>query len=319
MVTFINVSEAALTILPDIDSTLAATDAAMCWAVESSEAQEPPNKTPFLGSDIDDADYQQIAEILREQQNFNLEGYKVLCIKRRFAARIRLVGTNDPAAYIELLQKNVREQEQLLAALSIHVSQFFRNESVFHVLEKRILPELLETSRSNKSKLRIWSVGCANGEEPYSLALLCQKQQLEGDLLSIVGTDLSPDALTRAKRGLFPTERVRSVPSEMLAEYFFSSGQHYQLIEQIRERVQFFRHDILADQPFYRANMVLCRNLLIYFSRQQQQQILEILAAALLPGGYLVLGRAETMAPACRKLFVCIDPAERIYRRVLVD
>ncbi|MDX2481271.1 MAG: protein-glutamate O-methyltransferase CheR [Desulfuromusa sp.] len=319
MVNFINVSEVALTILPDIDRTLAVTDAAMCQTVASSDAQQTSSHTPFVGSDIDDTVYQQIAEILREQQNFNLEGYKVLCIKRRVAARIRSVGTNDPAAYIELLQDNVREQEQLLAALSIHVSQFFRNESVFHALEKRILPELLETSRSNNSKLRLWSVGCANGEEPYSLALLCQKQQLKGDLLSIVGTDLSPEALTRAKRGFFPAERVRSVPSEMLADFFFSSGQYYQLIEQVRERVQFFRHDILADQPFYRANLVLCRNLLIYFSRQQQQQILEILAAALLPGGYLVLGRAETMALACRKQFVCIDPAERIYRRVLVD
>lgn len=315
MVNYINAGAGVLTILPDSDNVLPTAGAEMCQAVDSSAAQRQPGRDPFLGSDISDEAYQQIAEILREQQNFNLEGYKVLCIKRRFAARIRSIGYNDPVAYIELLQKNVHEQEQLLAALSIHVSQFFRNESVFHVLEKRILPELLETSRANKGKLRLWSVGCAYGEEPYSLALLCQKQQLKGDLISIVGTDLSPEALTRAKRGLFSADRVRSVPGEMLDDFFFNSGQHYQLLEPIRDRVQFFRHDILTDQPFYRANLVMCRNLLIYFSRQQQQQILEILAAALLPGGYLVLGRAETMAPACRKLFVCIDPAERIYRR----
>jgi chemotaxis protein methyltransferase CheR len=80
--------------------------------------------------------------------------------------------------------------------------------------------------------------------------------------------------------------------------------------------VQFFRHDIVAEQSFYRADLILCRNLLIYFSRQKQQQIIELLAKALLPGGYLVLGRAETMAPDCRGLFHCTDPAERIYRRV---
>ena len=105
----------------------------------------------------------------------------------------------------------------------------------------------------------------------------------------------------------------------MVAAFFSKNGRQYQLNNQLRERVQFFRHDILTDQPFYRADLLLCRNLLIYFSREQQRQVLEILATALLPGGYLVLGRAETMAPSCRELFVCINPAERIYRRLPVD
>ncbi len=319
MENFTDASEVVLTILVDTDNASAATVSLLSRENEAFFDPKLSCQTPFVGSDLDDAGYAQIAEILREQQKFHLEGYKVLCIKRRMAVRIRAVGYNDSEAYIQLLREDIREQEQLLATLSIHVSQFFRNESVFQALERQILPELLETSRHNGSKLRLWSVGCANGEEPYSLALLCQKQRREDDLLSIVGTDLSPEALTRAKRGFFPAERVQGVPGEMLAEFFVASGQQYQLIEDIRERVQFFRHDIFADQPFYRANLILCRNLLIYFSRAQQQQIMEILAAALLPGGYLVLGRAETMALACRKLFICIDPAERIYRRLPVS
>lgn len=319
MVKYINVSEVDLTILPDIDHNLAIIDSDLCQRVEIPEEQKTLNPVPFVGSDLNDTIYQQITEILREQQNFHLEGYKVLCIKRRLAARIRAVGHHEPAAYVDLLQESIHEQEQLLAALSIHVSQFFRNESVFQVLEKQLLPELLETSRHNNSKLRIWSVGCANGEEPYSLALLCQKQLLKGDLLSIIGTDLSPEALTRAKRGVFPADRLRNVPGEVLTDFFCQSDQQYQLIEKVRERVQFFRHDILTDQPFYRANLILCRNLLIYFSRKQQRQVLEILATALLPGGYLVLGRAETMALTCRELFICVDPAERIYQRLPAD
>ncbi len=319
MVKYINVSEVDLTILPDIDHNLAIIDSDLCQRVEIPEEQKALNPVPFVGSDLNDTIYQQISEILREQQNFHLEGYKVLCIKRRLAARIRAVGHHEPAAYVDLLQESIHEQEQLLAALSIHVSQFFRNESVFQVLEKQLLPELLETSRHNNSKLRIWSVGCANGEEPYSLALLCQMQLLKGDLLSIIGTDLSPEALTRAKRGVFPADRLRNVPGEVLTDFFCQSDQQYQLIEKVRERVQFFRHDILTDQPFYRANLILCRNLLIYFSRKQQRQVLEILATALLPGGYLVLGRAETMALTCRELFICVDPAERIYQRLPAD
>ena len=302
--------------MPDIERTLETTVHEIC---QEGEEQASSRLSPFVGSDLSDTVYQQIAEILQEQQNFYLEGYKVLCIKRRMAARIRAVGYNDPVAYIELLRENIREQEQLLAALSIHVSQFFRNPSVFDALEKKVLPELFAASRSQRSKIRIWSIGCANGEEPYSLALLCEKQRRREDLLSIIGTDLSSEALTRAKRGFFPAERIAAVSSEMVTTFFSRDGQQYRLNNQIRERVQFFRHDILADQPFYRADLLLCRNLLIYFSREQQQQVLEILATALLPGGYLVLGRAETLAPSCRKLFVCIDPAERIYRRLPVN
>lgn len=316
MENYITVSEVGLTIFLDSDNPAAITASLPDQENEVIEEPKLQNQTPFIGADLDDAVYDRIAEILREQQNFHLEGYKVLCIKRRLAARIRAVGANDPETYIELLQGNIREQERLLATLSIHVSQFFRNSSVFEVLEKQILPELLENSRRIGSKLRIWSVGCANGEEPYSIALLCQKHQQAEDLVSIVGTDLSPEALTRAKRGFFPTERVQGVSDEMLAEFFVNTGEQYQVLEEVRERVQFFRHDILVDQPFYRANLILCRNLLIYFARAQQQQIIETLATALLPGGYLVLGRAETMASACRELFVCVDPAERIYRRV---
>ena len=316
MVSYITVSEEGLTISPDSDQGLAAINSERG---ESSEEQMTLNPPPFVGSNLDDTVYQQIAAILREQQNFSLEGYKVLCIKRRIAARIRAAGYHDPVAYIERLRENISEQERLLAALSIHVSQFFRNESVFQVLGKQILPELLERSRCANSKLRIWSVGCANGEEPYSLALLCQEWRRKGDFVSIIGTDLSPEALIRAKRGCFRAERVCSVPSQMLTDYFLKSNDGYQLIDAVREQVQFFRHDILADEPFYRATLVLCRNLLIYFSREQQLQVLKIIAAALLPGGYLVLGRSETMASDCRRLFDCINPAERIYQRLSTD
>ena len=276
---------------------------------------ENSSVSPFVGSDLSDDSYRQIAAILQQQQNFNLDGYKALCIKRRLAVRIRAAGYNCPEAYIELLRENTREQEQLLTTLSIHVSEFFRNPSVFSVLAKKILPELFSSTRSLGSKMRIWSVGCANGEEPYSVALLCRKHQQQNDAVSIVATDLSPEALTRAKKGVFPADRLRSLPGELLTEFFSPQHDRYLLDRKIREQVQFFRHDILIDPPFYRADLILCRNLLIYFSRSQQQKILELLATALLPGGYLILGRAETLAPKCRELFICIDPAERIYQR----
>jgi chemotaxis protein methyltransferase CheR len=270
---------------------------------------------PCVGSQVADADYATIANILRSTQSFDLDGYKVLTMKRRLAARVRAAGYIDLEAYIALLRQNDSEQKRLLAALSVHVSQFFRNPSAFALLGKEVLPVLFSQARKSRSKMRIWSVGCAYGEEAYTLALICEELLQRGDLLAIIATDLSPDALKVAKKGVFPQERLRAVSPELKDRWFIAEGESYRLSDRIRERVQFFRHDILKEQPFYRVDLILCRNLLIYFSREQQRQILERLAATLKPGGFLMLGRAETLPPVCRGLFSCIDPAERLYRR----
>lgn len=274
---------------------------------------------PVIGHDITQSLYARVVDILHEQQNFLLSGYKNLCIRRRLATRIRAAGFKCAEAYVNFLAGDNTEQELLLSALSVHVSHFFRNPSVFKALERQVIPDLLKRTSREKAKLRIWSVGCAYGEEPYSLALLCQQADLKPQRVSIIATDLSPDALRKARRGSFSEDRLNEVPTLMKQEYFAESGRRLQLCEHIREQVQFFRHDILVDQPFYRAELILCRNLLIYFSRQQQHQVLEKLADALLPGGYLVLGRAETMAASSRHLFNCVDPAERIYQRVATE
>lgn len=274
------------------------------------------DRGPLTGCEFPDGAYARIAEILKQQQNFDLYSYKSMNMKRRLAAYLRSLCCQNPTDYSEQLEENPEEQKLLIAALGIQVSHFFRNPSTFSALEKRVLPELLTLSRRLRSKLRIWSVGCAHGEEPYSIALLLKKLYQDGDQVSILGTDLSPDALKRAKNGYYPADRLKDVPPEMLQKYFSGHPQLYQINAEIREQVQFFRHDIISEEPFYRADLILCRNLLIYFAREKQQQVVALLASALLPGGYLVLGRAETLALDCRELFHCVDPAERIYQRV---
>jgi len=270
----------------------------------------------FIGKDISATTYQQIATILLQQQQFNLDGYKNLCIKRRIATQIRAVGCDNTDDYIDILQNDADEQQRLLAALSIHVSQFFRNQSTFAVLEDKILPNLIKIGKQQHRQTFVWSIGCANGEEPYSIALLWHQRRYQKDSLALTATDLSPNAIASARDGVYAENRIGNVPAEMLNKYFTHTDKNYQLDAKIRAQVQFVRHDILVDQPYAQADLILCRNLLIYFSREQQRQVLEILASALVPGGYLVLGRAESLAPACRVLFTCIDPAERIYQRV---
>ena len=313
MAIYINASARGSIILHHIDPLELHQEDSPCPQVTLSAVR----RNPLIGEEFPDEAYAAIAVILKQQQNFDLTSYKSVNMKRRLAAYMRSRGCVDPLHYSDELADKIDEQKQLIAALGVHVSQFFRNASTFSALESRILPELLRMSRRQNSKLRIWSVGCAHGEEPYSVALLLKKMLKKGDQIAIIGTDLNPDALKRAKNGYYPPDRLKDVPPEMLAKYFNGNAPLYQIKEEVRHLVQFFRHDIISEEVFYRADLILCRNLLIYFAREKQQQVLELLARVLSPGGYLILGRAETLAPDCRNLFFCVDPAERIYRRTV--
>lgn len=269
---------------------------------------------PFVGSDIADEAFVEIRDILFEGRGFDLDGYKDRCIKRRIATRIRALGFRCIDDYIAVLGSNEAEQEKLLEALTIHVSQFFRNPTTFAVLEEKILPELLR-KKSGVTELKVWSVGCAGGEEPYSIALLCDELCGPNDQVSILGSDVSADILKKARTGVYDAHRLVEVPDAVLSEYFHKEGVRYRLDERICNKVRFLRHDILQDRPFPRINLILCRNVLIYFSRAEQERILRTLASSLSPDGLLVLGRAESMMSDSRELFVCVDPAERIYRK----
>ena len=268
----------------------------------------------FVGSDLPEAAFDAIRDILLAGRGFDLEGYKDRCIKRRIAARIRNLGCFSAEDYILRLQGDEAEIDQLIETLTIHVSQFFRNISTFSRLEEEVLPELLG-KRRGQGEVRVWSVGCAGGEEPYSIALLCDELCDPEDRVSILGTDISAEVLKRARTGLYDVQRLTEVPQEVLERYFSREGTRYRLNKDIRARVRFFRHDILTDRPFHRVDLILCRNMLIYFSRQEQEKILRALADALVPDGLLVLGRAETLVSESREFFSCIDPTERIYRK----
>jgi chemotaxis protein methyltransferase CheR len=267
--------------------------------------------------DLSAADYRQVGEILQRGRNFSLAAYKELYVRRRLAARIRASGSVDLGQYLRQLAASPEEQEALLAALSIQVSEFFRNPSVFRALEADVLPPLLSRLRERRQgSLRIWSCGCARGEEAYSLALLIRPCLWPGEKLSLLATDKNAQALAAARCGRYPGERVKQVPVALAREYLQLREGQIQVDDRIRAMIRFFQHDLLTDRPFSRSDLILCRNLLIYLSREQQEHALNRLAKALRPGGFLILGRAESLVPAGRHLFQCCDSAERIYRRL---
>lgn len=273
---------------------------------------------PFVGADFLDADFQEISELLLSRRAFDLGSYKDRCIKRRIANRVRARGFNGSTPYVEFLRSDDDELDALLAILTIHVSQFFRNPSTFQVLEQKILPKLLEQKREGRNKeFRIWSVGCSSGEEPYSVALLLEEQTMDDVTPSIFATDVSVPILEQARSGEYDAQRLAEVPEAVRNKYFKQfDGWRFQLKESIREKVLFEQHNILTEQVYPGADLILCRNVMIYFSREEQAKILTRFARALGPGGYLVLGRAETMVGDVRHLYRSEYPVERIYRCV---
>lgn len=271
----------------------------------------------WTGEDLKEQDFMAIMELLRERRAFRLDHYKDRCVRRRIAKRLRAAGVVDMAAYLEQLERDDDELDALLATLSIHVSRFFRNPDTFRTLERDVLPELCRRAReAGRSSLRLWSVGCAGGEEAYSLALLMDELNPPGLQVEILATDVSEPILEIARAGHYSWERLVEVPEPVLQRYFRQEGESFQLLERIRKMVRFERHNIMTAASYPPADLILCRNVLIYFSRVEQERILTRFSKALPEEGVLVLGRSETLVGDIRAEYRSIFPVARIYRRL---
>lgn len=270
----------------------------------------------FLGEDVDVETLEEARQILLQLRNFDLHMYKDGCIRRRIAARVRACGFQHPRPYLEMLVRTPAEVDALMAAVTVQVSEFFRNPSMYDVLYEQVIPELFKRIRlQNERNLRVWSVGCAGGEEPYSLAMLLDQRVPPGMTYSIRATDINPRVLEEARRAVFDARRVNQIPEAWRARYFSTKGQSFQVQESLREHLRFEQHNVLTADNEPPADLIVCRNVLIYFSRFEQDRVLQSLARALPAGGVLVLGRAETLIDRSRDLFSVVNPAERIFRR----
>jgi len=266
-----------------------------------------------LEPDISLDTFEFIGRVLKARSGFSLDGYKDKCVKRRIHIRVRATQSPSPEAYGALLTESAAEQEHLLRVLTIHVSHFFRNPSMFEKLSSEVLPELLGERRD----VRLMSVGCAGGEEPYTLALILREQfgrALEAGRVSIKGTDVDAATLELARNALYHPDRLAEVSPELLSRWFTREGERYRLNQEIRSQVSFERSDLNHRQALEECDLILCRNVLIYFERGRQESILNGFADTLTPGGVLVLGKSETLFGTARKRFRTVCPVERIYR-----
>ncbi len=275
---------------------------------------------PFRMPDLSDEQLQAVLDLLARQTGQPLIAtYKEACIRRRIAGRIRRSGCGDIAQYLALLNRDPAECARLRSALLIHVSQFFRNPTLFAGLQERVLPELVARMETcGQAELRLLSIGCAAGEEPYSLAMLLLESFMplvrQGRVQLLAG-DLDRTVLARAQAGCYQERALKDVSPERRERFFAPVAGGWQLRPLVRELVTFRWMDLQQLDDCPTPDLILCRNTLIYFQRLTQERILRSLAAILPQHGILVLGKAESLPSRVRECFATCDPEERIYRR----
>jgi chemotaxis methyl-accepting protein methylase len=249
---------------------------------------------------------------------FAVEAYKDKCVRRRIAVRMRACGVHTYADYQALLERSPTEYERLRDALTINVTRFYRNADTWNLLRRDLIPRLCAAS----GEIRVWSAGCSSGEEAYTVAILAAEhldragRSTELDRLVVDATDVDRLSLERAQAARYRPENLAEMPPELVDRYLEPVGPELQVVARVRRRV-FVRRVDLNSSPAPRRDyhMVVCRNVLIYFDRPMQERLLQTFTDSLVPGGYLVLGKVETLFGTVRDRLLLVDPRERVYRR----
>src|SRR5215467_6602943 len=241
-----------------------------------------------------------ILEQVSRQASMDFRSYKTSTILRRIGRRMTVTHSSTMGEYVEYLKVYPEEVGELVKAFLINVTQFFRDANAFAYLKSEILPKLIEQGRNRDHTLRFWTAGCATGEEPYSLAM--QVTDLLGAELpewsvKIFATDLDEAAINFARRGLYSENLLKGIPAEYRDRFFEHVDHGYRIVKTLRQMVIFGQQDLSRSAPFPRIDLVLCRNVLIYFTPELQEYVLNQFAFSLSPNGYLFLGKAETVRP----------------------
>ena len=267
--------------------------------------------------DLTDAGFAALTAKIARERGFGCASYKEKCLRRRIAVRMRARGVHTYHDYSCVLDSDGAEYDRLLDALTINVTKLFRNFETFAAVAERVIPMLWE----REEPLSVWSAGCSSGEEPYSIAALFHRHaELVGRVgelpqrVRVLGSDIDARCLQAAERGQFEEGDFADTPAELRTRYF-DSRPPFTIDADVKRLVRFEHRDLLAQQPPAGPHhLIFCRNVLIYFDRATQERLFDAFRRALAPGGFLVLGKVETLLGDARTKFVPVDARERIYR-----
>jgi chemotaxis methyl-accepting protein methylase len=267
--------------------------------------------------DLSDAGFAALTAKIARDRGFGCASYKEKCLRRRIAVRMRARGVHTYHDYANVLDVDGGEYDRLLDALTINVTRLFRNWETYAAVADKVVPALWSLGQP----VSVWSAGCSSGEEPYSVAALFHRHAEEQGVLnelasrvSVVGSDIDARCLEAAAHGTFEEGDFADTPVELRQRYFGGQAP-FSIAADVKRLVRFEKRDLLAHPPPAGPHhLIFCRNVLIYFDRETQERLFEGFHRALAPGGFLVLGKVETLLGAARTRFVVVDARERIYR-----
>lgn len=262
----------------------------------------------------------QILLTLRARTGHDFIHYKRATVLRRIERRMQVNQLPDLPAYLNFLRQHQEETPALLRDMLISVTNFFRDREAFETLEREVIPRLF-AGKTAQDQVRVWVTGCATGEEAYSIAMLLLEHAAgmpQPPAIQVFATDIDEHMVMRAREGVYPESITADISPARLRNFFTKEAGGYAIKKSVRERVLFAAHNVLKDPPFSRLDMVSCRNLMIYLTREVQEQILGLFHFALQAGGYLFLGNSES-ADSAPNLFHALNKKQRLFKGNVVS
>lgn len=234
-------------------------------------------------------DYEGFKKEVLKLTKIDLNAYKEKQMKRRIDTLIAKTGAKEYAEYVKLISTDKKRFDEFVNYLTINVSEFYRNPEQWKILDQQIIPELIKKFGKN---LKIWSAACSTGDEPYSLVMALSRH-LPLNQIQIYATDIDKQVIAKAQGGLYSEKSVVSVPDDLKRKYFTKVGPSYQISNEIKSRVEFKQHNLLLDTYPQQVHMIVCRNVLIYFTDEAKDEVFRKFNHSLAKGGILFIGSTE--------------------------
>ncbi|MBM7609368.1 chemotaxis protein methyltransferase CheR [Lysinibacillus composti] len=234
------------------------------------------------------SDYELFIEGIKRKTGIDLALYKEAQMKRRLTSLYEKKGYRDFVDFLHALEKDRDLMNEFLDRMTINVSEFYRNGKRWEVLQNKIFPKLL----NNSKRLKIWSAACSTGEEPYTIAMVLSNY-LPLSQIHVLATDIDENVIQKAKLGLYPDRSLAEVPENMKVKHFVNEGQFYKISEDVKRTVTYKKHNLLKDSYETNLDLIVCRNVMIYFTEEAKDQIYHNFSKSLRSGGILFVGSTE--------------------------
>jgi two-component system CheB/CheR fusion protein len=258
-----------------------------------------------------------LLDYVKRSRGFDFTGYKRTSLTRRIQTRLQAVHADSYATYLDYLENNAGELEELFDTILINVTAFFRDADAWDFLRAEVVPQII-ARKGPTEPIRVWSAGSATGEEAYSLAIVFTEVMGADEFrarVKIYATDVDEPALIAARCATYTARDVGNLPAAIVEKYFEHSDSRYVFRKDLRRSVVFGRNDLIQDAPISRIDLLVCRNAIMYFDAPTQGRIVSRFFSALNDGGYLFLGRAEALLTHAH-MFAPVDLKRRIFRKV---